>query len=223
MDGMLRSRLGRRILVAQHMALKRTMGNSGPQVGIINSQTDVLDCLHRAEAKAAGLCLETYGTRPEVDYEGGHVSDFVFLPTHLEYIATEILKNGMRATVEHSSQTKELGKTLPRLQVVIADSSSNVTIRFSDQGGGVSDEIRSQIFEYGFSTVRKESEGWTSQPGAGHRSLAGRGFGLPMSRLYASFYSGNLELFSLDGRGTDCHLKLDKSGNHPEAVGLEGT
>jgi len=39
-------------------------------------------------------------------------------------------------------------------------------------------------------------------------TIAGLGFGLPMSRLYAQYFGGSLDLFSLDGWGSDVLLKL---------------
>ena len=36
--------------------------------------------------------------------------------------------------------------------------------------------------------------------------LAGYGYGLPLSRLYARYLSGDLKLYSLDGFGTDALL-----------------
>ena len=38
--------------------------------------------------------------------------------------------------------------------------------------------------------------------------LAGYGYGLPLSRLYARYLAGDLQLFSVDGLGTDAVLTL---------------
>jgi len=51
---------------------------------------------------------------------------------------------------------------------------------------------------------------------SGLGTIAGLGYGLPMSRLYAGYFGGSLELLSLDGWGTDVVVKLrwlDEAGD----------
>lgn len=55
-------------------------------------------------------------------------------------------------------------------------------------------------------------------------SLSGRppdlrlGIGLPMSRVYAEYWAGNLELHSLEGFGVDAFLQVSKLGNKNEQL-----
>ena len=45
--------------------------------------------------------------------------------------------------------------------------------------------------------------------GASARSpMAGLGFGLPLSRQYADYFGGAMDLYSIEGYGTDVILKL---------------
>ena len=44
--------------------------------------------------------------------------------------------------------------------------------------------------------------------GAGKFRMAGLGFGLPLSRLYARYFGGNLRLVSMSGYGVDAFLYL---------------
>jgi 26S proteasome regulatory subunit T1 len=39
-------------------------------------------------------------------------------------------------------------------------------------------------------------------------TLSGLGYGLPMSRLYASYFGGSLHLMPLEGWGTDVFIKV---------------
>ena len=58
--------------------------------------------------------------------------DVQYVPTHLHYILMELLKNSMRATMEHHE-----GKdNMPPIRLVIADGEANedVVIKVSDEG-----------------------------------------------------------------------------------------
>lgn len=40
--------------------------------------------------------------------------------------------------------------------------------------------------------------------------LAGYGYGLPISRLYARYFGGDLQIISMEGYGTDAYLHLNR-------------
>jgi pyruvate dehydrogenase kinase 2/3/4 len=44
------------------------------------------------------------------------------------------------------------------------------------------------------------------------------GMGLPMSRIYAEYWAGKLELHSLEGHGVDVFLQISKLGNRNEQI-----
>jgi pyruvate dehydrogenase kinase 2/3/4 len=82
------------------------------------------------------MCTRSYGDAPEVELRGRLDLTFQYVPTHLHYILMELLKNSMRATMEHHE-----GKdNMPPIRLVIADGEANedVVIKVSDEGGGVS-------------------------------------------------------------------------------------
>ena len=77
----------------------------------------------------------------------------------------------------------------------------------SDRGGGIPRSQTDQLFKYMFSTAPQPSNDPHNVP------LAGYGYGLPLSRLYARYFHGDLMLLSCDGYGTDTiiYLKVVKS------------
>jgi len=151
-----------------------------------------------------------------------------YIPVHLEYVLTELLKNSFRATVEHHDP-RGLGLEVPPIRVTLSSppsrshlivpppnhsSSSGAqslteaalanpnyfSIRIRDQGGGVKRQDMDRIFSYAFTTVNQErlraqEEGEEDEPflgvvtgrnlRTGLGTIAGLGYGLPMSRLYA--------------------------------------
>ena len=58
--------------------------------------------------------------------------EMIYIPVHLEDIAYNIIKNAMRATIQHNHETT------PPVTVLISKGKNNVTIRVSDCGGGSS-------------------------------------------------------------------------------------
>ena len=44
------------------------------------------------------------------------------------------------------------------------------------------------------------------------------GMGLPMSRVYAEYWAGSLEMHSLEGYGCDAFLQISKLGNKNEQL-----
>ena len=94
----------------------------------------------------------------------------------------------MRATCEFAEKK---GQTeLPYIRLKIYKTKHDITIKISDQGGGINRATRGRIFEYMFSTapeVRLPHGGGSYGAGLEGRNLPmhGLGYGLPLSRLYA--------------------------------------
>jgi len=68
--------------------------------------------------------------------------------------------------------------------------------------------------ESGDANLFGEITGKGVQTGMG--TIAGLGYGLPMSRLYAKYFGGSLDLFSLEGWGSDVYVRLrclDEAGD----------
>ena len=145
----------------------------------------------------------------------------VYPPPHLYHILFELFKNSMRATVETHSKAKEL----PEIEVLLAKGEHDVSIRISDQvyyplgnltmtwliqGGGIPRHITDHTFHYLVSTAPRPSMTPTKAPLAGYgipytQNLSPKshvilqGYGLPLSRLYARYFHGDLILNSYDG------------------------
>lgn len=72
--------------------------------------------------------------------------------------------------------------------------------QISDEGGGIARSGLPKIFTYLYSTAKNPldenyegiSDGVT---------MAGYGYGLPISRLYARYFGGDLQIISMEGYG----------------------
>lgn len=87
-------------------------------------------------------------------------------------------------------------------------------------GGGIPRSQMDLVFNYTYTTAGQAKRcGETSllsmepkPPGQGTSApMAGYGYGLPLSRLYAKYFNGDLILSSVEGYGTDAIVYLKRN------------
>uniref|UniRef100_A0A7S4R496 Protein-serine/threonine kinase n=1 Tax=Alexandrium monilatum TaxID=311494 RepID=A0A7S4R496_9DINO len=88
------------------------------------------------------------------------------------------------------------------ITVLVCADERRVAIRISDLARGIPFDVGAHVWSYMYSTARKQGESATP--------IAGYGVGLPLSRLYARYLGGSLDLISWPGYGTDVHLFLPR-------------
>jgi len=132
---------------------------------------------------------------------------FSYVPTYLFYIVRELLRNSARATAEAvAASGGDLAEYERRpIKVTVCADRRKVAIRISDKGGGVSFGDAERWWSYTFSTSMQTNKDYMdSSP------LCGKGMGLPLSRLYARYLGGGLELMNMPGVGVDAYLFLNR-------------
>lgn len=207
LDRFYMSRISTRMLMNQHTLIFD--GSTNPahpkHIGSIDPNCDVVEVVKDAYESSKMLCDQYYLTSPEVEikqvnFKGS--SDpihIVYVPSHLYHMLFELFKNAMRATVE----THETSLHLPPIKVRVSLGSEDLTIKMSDRGGGVPLRKIERLFSYMYSTAPSPVvENSRNAP------LAGFGYGLPISRLYAKYFQGDLQLYSMDGYGTSAVIYL---------------
>lgn len=213
LDRFYMSRISIRMLLNQHSAIfgpdaSRSswwgLGRDPTSVGMIDLNCNVKSVIEEAYNHASGLCYNNYKIVPDVEIKvyndtGDDQSVELAYPTsHLYHIMFELFKNSMRAVVE----THKNSLNLPALEVRVAKGEHDVSIRVSDQGGGIPRHLTDSLFTYLFSTAPRPSMTPEKAP------LAGYGYGLPLSRQHARYFHGDLILYSYDGYGTDAVVYL---------------
>jgi len=77
-------------------------------------------------------------------------------------------------------------------------STNNSFLQISDEGGGIPRSGLSRIFTYLYSTAENPPDLDEHNEGV---TMAGYGYGIPISRLYARYFGGDLQIISMEGYG----------------------
>mmetsp|Transcript_126992 Transcript_126992/g.253836 ORF Transcript_126992/g.253836 Transcript_126992/m.253836 type:complete len:474 (+) Transcript_126992:33-1454(+) len=225
------SRIGLRFLIQHHIDSFR---NRDGHSGIIQLECSPSEVANRAAKDAASLCRLHLGQAPAVLVHEAEPRTFTYVPMHLAYMLTEVLKNACRAVVERHGEGFD--DDLPPVRVQIVHGHEDLTFKISDEGGGISRTRMGDIWKFMYSTYRRSRSPWHKAapsrgkygPTAGDSIgnplqrpykgaiLAGYGVGLSLSRLYAQYFGGDLKILSLDGFGTDVYLHLSRLGTRCE-------
>ncbi|KZT62090.1 alpha-ketoacid dehydrogenase kinase [Calocera cornea HHB12733] len=164
---MLVSRISRRVLAQHHVALSASLAGREPpgsekadHVGIISTNLDAGECIrHCVELLRQRRGADGQGrVWPEVHIDGDRDTKFAYIREHLEYPIFELLKNSFRFTRLAHPSPGSSPPTLPPVQVTLVNSPTDVHIRISDQGGGLtSADINSPSDLYSFSHLRNKA------------------------------------------------------------------
>ncbi|CAB9511664.1 kinase isozyme 4, mitochondrial [Seminavis robusta] len=187
--------------------------------GCIQHDCNPVQECEKVAQEVARQTYDCYGICPEieiVDRQSDNAQVFTYVPHHLHYMLAELLKNSCRVSVERYMEQGGSNSTTAKIspvRVVIVKGANEVTIKVSDEGGGIPRSTMARIFKFTHSTSRQEYEGNTDfgtvEAGIKHM----RGFGLPLARIYARYFGGELTLKSMEGYGLDAYLYLPRLGD----------
>uniref|UniRef100_A0A674DKQ9 Protein-serine/threonine kinase n=1 Tax=Salmo trutta TaxID=8032 RepID=A0A674DKQ9_SALTR len=208
LDRFYMSRISTRMIMNQHSLIFDGSANPAhpKHIGTIDPDCDVTEVVKDAFDSSKMLCEQYYLTSPEIDITQVNAKGpdqplrIVYVPSHLYHMLFELFKNAMRATVE----THEMALHLPPVKVRVSLGSEDLTIKISDRGGGVPLRKIERLFSYMYSTAPSPVDIDNSR----NAPLAGFGYGLPISRLYAKYFQGDLQLYSMEGYGTSAVIYL---------------
>ncbi|KAF9577098.1 hypothetical protein BGW38_007912 [Lunasporangiospora selenospora] len=262
--------LGTRLLIGEHLALHDRGLN-------LVQRVNPLSISRRAIQDAQKVCAAHYGQAapsvlihtPNPDITTTYVDEFLHRNIY------ELLKNAMKATCEThlnkdlsismagvSTGTTASRAKLPPIKLVLVDGGEDVTIKISDEGGGMALSEMDKIWSYVHSgtssrlrqpsTIIPPSVSQLTEPSMNTMAaspvltpngsripsvtdsmsvmgglaseakdyldvpLSGSGHGLPLARLIARYFGGDLSLISMEGYGTDSYLSLYRDDNHLE-------
>ncbi|EEQ87444.1 hypothetical protein RJZ56_006336 [Blastomyces dermatitidis] len=219
LDRFYMSRIGIRMLIGQHVALTdQTHVHHPNYVGIICTKTNVRELAEEAIENARFVCEDHYGLfdAPKVQLICKPDLNFMYVPGHLSHMLFETLKNSLRAVVETHGAEKE---AFPVTKVIVAEGREDITIKVSDEGGGIPRSSIPLVWTYMYTTVDQTPNLDPDFNKSDFKApMAGFGYGLPISRLYARYFGGDLKLISMEGYGTDVYLHLNRLSSSSEPL-----
>lgn len=203
-------RTGLRFLIQHHVE-----SCQGRKFGFSGSLE--LKCSPAKIAKSAArdsslLCRAALGQVPRIVVTGAVHESLPYVPAVLQYVLTEIFKNACRAVVERH-RVFGYDDNIPPVQCEIESTSESLTISVRDAGCGMSREQQTRMWDFLYTTT--SSSPWNGEKSSGDNKsqgvLAGYGVGLPLSRMYARYFGGDLKVSSQEGRGTEVRIILSRA------------
>ncbi|CAM9094422.1 unnamed protein product [Phaeothamnion confervicola] len=166
LDQFFASRISMRFLIEHYIASHK---NREGFSGVIQSECSPAEVAAMAAADTEALCRRHMGVTPEVQVYGSFADTFTFVPTHLYFILGELLKNSLRATVEHARRRATAGvgpaidlatpdargrvDGLPPIKVIISRGKEDIAIKVADEGGGIRRSELQHVWSYMYSSA----------------------------------------------------------------------
>lgn len=157
LDRFYMSRIGIRMLIGQHIALikdSKLSKSDRDYVGIICTKTKLHQVVQEAIDNARAVCQSHYGLfdSPTIRFVGGINTEFMYVPSHLHHMLFELLKNSLRAVVERFGIDYD---DWPEIRLVAAEGKEDITIKISDEGGGIPRSGMPLVWTYMYTTANK--------------------------------------------------------------------
>lgn len=133
---------------------------------------------------------------------------FPYVEAHLYYIFFEVLKNALRASIEKMGAD---GVPPPIHASIMTGSSltdeNEKVFKISDSGVGIQTKDVRKVWSYFYST---HSQGMAAAADSSQDALplGAKGLGLPLSRVLARYFGGEIDVHSIPRMGTDVYIYL---------------
>jgi len=236
----LRSRVSRRVLAEQHIALTHQLAKmepdgklTGSRIGIVETRCSARMMLERCIQSAMQATLrDVFEDKPAsslVDYlpqvhiDGKPDCEFMGITKHVEYALHEVIYNAARVTMH-----KRLQLGMPEdtssdaLTITVAEGDLDLVFRVSDRAGGIPKGIDDPTHILGIPTASStdvESSALVELEGCVEQMKGQRlGVGLLMARVYTEYWGGGVRWRSLCGWGTDVYVRMCKRGTRIEQI-----
>lgn len=203
--------------------------------GLVDRAMAPLDVAVQAVADVQAECARAPGNPdrsiPPFTIHGlGQRSTLPYLPRHLYRILRDVLRNAARATLlKRARAARSSSSPLEEIAVVVSDGADNddVVVKVADNGGGIPRSRVKRLFSFAGAREARAVAAELADPEScralGPESLGPSppdilhedgGHGLPVARVYARFFNGDIRILSMEGHGTDAYVYISKVDNN---------
>jgi pyruvate dehydrogenase kinase 2/3/4 len=256
LDRFFMGRIGIRMLVGHYVESLERPGGRVHRVNVERITREACD-------RATKLCAQYCGEAPPVTIRVTPSANmpFMYVESHLHHMIFELVKNAMRATVEHhrsrAKQTRRqvrpyervmnpkspslgffipdvedvagvrifpdaseqpVDGSLPPVDIVICQGKEDLTVKVTDQGGGVPRSHWDKLWHYDYSTSPLYPPVDPENYPTYREQFSGGGYGLPMARLFARYFGGDITFSSQEGVGSTGFIQAHRLGTNMESV-----
>lgn len=182
-------------------------------IGVVQQRLRPASFIQNLIPGLTSLTKLLYGFSPDVVMQGNLMASLDYIPGHVSFMCRELLKNALRSTAERHGDRRHLSG-VPPVVVEMQKGDVHIIIKISDQGGGMPKDVQREAWRFGWSSVPALFEHPEGEDAS--KALAGFGFGLPLTRIFAQYFGGDVFMQALPGHGTDMYLLLNhlKEGTH---------
>jgi pyruvate dehydrogenase kinase 2/3/4 len=199
------SRIGRRVLVEQHVALTEQFqsGSHTSMIGIVDTKCNSTIVIENSVKILQRLFFEEYNTSPPNVTVTGEAT-FMYIPSHIEFLLFEIIRNSMR-------YSRETG--MGRIHVTVGQDEHQIVFRVSDQSKGMPTNVMDTLWSWTQASKRNAHRFMDDTIISGiideNKSFnTVFGLGLPMCKVYTTYWGGNLQVYNMPGLGLDTYITL---------------
>ncbi|RLN44005.1 hypothetical protein BBJ28_00009727 [Nothophytophthora sp. Chile5] len=215
LDKFFLGRIGIRMLIGHHV---ESLERAGGRVHLVSAEEVVRVACDRARK----LCEQYCGVAPPVEIHATASvgAPFMYVQSHLHHMVSDGLhiEDVSGVTIFPDVSKYRIGGELPPVQIVLCMGSEDLTVKVSDEGGGVPRSRWNKLWHYDYTTSPPcppiESDNYHSF----RQHFSGGGYGLPIARLFARYFGGEITFSSLEGSGSTAFVQAHRLGTNMEVV-----
>ena len=208
LDNFYINRIDLRFLLGQYIEYFDEKEN---HIGLINMETDIVENVKNSLISVENITNINNLDFPKVNINYESNIKIPYIPSYLNYVLTEILKNSVKSINDRYTDEK-ITYSDNLLNVNLYDDEHLLVIKISDKGQGIKEHDMNKIWNYTFSTTNINTDDLHGKEDFGYNSLiSGLGYGLPISKLYLKYFNNYINIFSKYNYGTDVYITIRKN------------
>eukprot|EP00668_Euglena_longa_P000267 GGOE01000359.1.p1 GENE.GGOE01000359.1~~GGOE01000359.1.p1 ORF type:complete len:455 (-),score=137.29 GGOE01000359.1:151-1323(-) len=203
-----------RFLVGQQLQLHaQYIGGESPSdvFGLVQLKVDSEHLMKASIATCKRMAIASFGVCPDIELTCNCGTPLVQIGHHIQFITIRLLRHAIIGVLQaHGVEKVKEGNAVPPITVTVADAGTNedLCIRVQDSSLGISRSKLRQLWSYLHDDAHLGEQEWVAA--TEEDKQYGEGFGLPLARLRAWLFGGDVVVQSVQGVGLDMYAYIPK-------------